>query len=95
MVSVLAVWFGVKFRRNVRTVDVFCHTVSCFNIDPKSPDQVNTSLIDIQNIYMYMINKLYVRIKLYFSNHSMYVIVYINYLGLLFERRKFGATAGE
>lgn len=64
-----------------------------FNIDPKSPDQVNTSLKDIQNIYMYMINTLYVRIKLYFSNHSMYVIVYINYL--LFERRKFGATAGE
>lgn len=64
-----------------------------FNINPKSPDQVNTSSKDIQNIYMYMINKLYVRIKLYFSNHSMYAIVYINYL--LFERRKFGATAGE
>lgn len=66
-----------------------------FDINPKSriPDQANTSSKDIQNIYMYMINKLYARIKLYFSNHSMYVIVYINYL--LFERRKFGATAGE
>lgn len=47
-----------------------------FNINPKSPDQVNTSSKDIQNIYMYMINKLYVRIKLYISKHSMYVIVF-------------------
>lgn len=43
---------------------------------------------------MYMINKFYVnRIKLYFLNYSMYVIVYINYL--LFEWWKFGVMVGE